>query len=253
MIPDAREEKEMEKYKEEEISEKSAGETTDFRSWFQTADAYLSQGRGEEAIEICREGVNRFPDFLPGRLLLGRCYLEAGRNSESQEQLEFVADVVEKCSGVYKYLSRVYLEKKEIDKAMEALQKALYLSWTTDRPLHASGEIREKVPPGIPAVGTETTRPVADLPPKPEKEPAKPIRTDTLADIYLRQGHLNKALSVLEEILTRDPGNTAVRKKYESLLKRRGGNGKKTPREKVLQVLERWLAAVEGRTGPVAG
>ncbi len=227
--------------KEQSAIEGDAGRPEDPRSVFQRAEDLLHNNRCEEAIGICRTGVERFPDFLPGRLLLGRCCLEAGRISESRTQLEIVAGTVEACSSVYKVLSRVYLEERQVEKAMEALQKALFLTWGGPG---VPGAEREKAV-SAPQRGDVKQHPF--LAEKAAKAPAQPIRTDTLADIYLRQGHIEKALSVLEEILERDPANAAARRKYDAVLTRKGGEPKKDAREKVLLRLDRWLAVVRKR------
>jgi hypothetical protein len=84
---------------------------------------------------------------------------------------------------------------------------------------------------------------------KEEEEEASqpPIPTDTLADIYLKQGHLDRALGVYQDILARDPQNAGVKEKYEALRKRIEKTQKAEAGKKVRANLEKWLAVVSSR------
>jgi tetratricopeptide (TPR) repeat protein len=89
------------------------------------AESLRLQGQYDEAIEILKGGLERKPDALPARLLLGRCYLEKGWIPQAKEELERVAREIEECFSVYRILSQVYLQAKDVDKALEALRKTL--------------------------------------------------------------------------------------------------------------------------------
>jgi pentatricopeptide repeat protein len=64
-------------------------------------------------------------------------------------------------------------------------------------------------------------------------------QTATMADLYARQGEADKAREIYQSILEREPENTGVRSKLDSLEKR-GPNPK-------VQKLEQWLAKVKKR------
>ncbi len=93
------------------------------------AESLRVENRLDEAIAVCKEGLEKNPDYLPGRLLLGRCYLEKEMPAEAKIELEKVAAVIEECLPVYKFLSKVYVhERKDVDKALEAVRRALYFT-----------------------------------------------------------------------------------------------------------------------------
>jgi pentatricopeptide repeat protein len=79
-----------------------------------------------------------------------------------------------------------------------------------------------------------------------EAEKAAPtaFQTDTLAEIYIKQGRLDRALSVYQEILAREPENALVWEKVDALRKRVEGDQKVASQKKMLSHLEQWLAAV---------
>ena len=236
----------------------------------QMAESLRLQGRTEEAIETLRKGLEKMPDSLPGRLLLGRCYLEKGMIPEAKVELEIVARGVEECLSVYKMLSQVYLEEKDVDKALEVLRKTLYFQTAEEAvarkvtPLEMGLLHRSPHPPFVtpPILAGHPASPPPPAPaPEPPRETSQPrseeekpakagIETGTLAEIYLQQGHLDRALSVYQEILGREPENTGVREKYEALKKRIEKEKEAEGRKKVQGRLESWLEAVSSTEKP---
>jgi pentatricopeptide repeat protein len=66
------------------------------------------------------------------------------------------------------------------------------------------------------------------------------ILSSTLADIYLRQGHFEKAREVYEQLLLRDGENDLYRKRLSLL-------SEETPDTRKLRLLSRILRKVEER------
>jgi tetratricopeptide (TPR) repeat protein len=230
----------MERESEKKIERKVVGPEEASASVFssnafiQLAEAYRLQGRYEEAIETCQKGLAKMPDSLPGRLLLGKCYLEKSMIAEAREELEKVAAGIEECFSVYKLLSQVYLHQQNVDKALETLKKSLYLPGPN-------------LPLATPRVDLQATLSETVKTPELDKPVPAAIQTDTLAEIYVKQGHLDRALSVYQEILSREPGNNAVREKYEALKNRAEEEEKVASAKKALHHLEQWLAAVSSK------
>lgn len=228
--------------------------------FIQEAESQRLQGRYEEAIQTCKEGLKKMPDALLGRLLLGRCYLETGRIVEARKELERVAQGVEECLPVYKLLSQVYLEEKDVDKALEVLRKTLYFPMGEEAPpkkvtplemdlLHRGTRPAFVTPPPFqkPSPPSPAEVPEEKKAEEEEKAGQPAIPTDTLAEIYLKQGHLDRALLVYQDILARDPQNATVREKYESLKDRLGRDQKKESRQEVQAKLEKWLGVVSSK------
>jgi tetratricopeptide (TPR) repeat protein len=246
-------EEELQGKKEKEIGAQEVARAASLKSsvFVQLAEAYRSQGRYEEAIATCQKGLEKMPDSLRGRLLLGRCYLEKNMISQAEEELEKVAQEIEECFSVYKLLSLVYLQEKNPEKALEVLKKSLSIPPPEGKPkktvtppemglLHPE----PKSPLATPRVGLPETPRELGKPAGVEKPAPSAIRTDTLAEIYIKQGKLDRALSVYQEILTREPDNAAVREKYEGLKKRVVEERRIASRKKILHQLEQWLSAV---------
>ena len=239
--------------KEKEVGPQEIAQAAGLKSsvFVQLAEAFRSQGRYEEAIATLQKGLEKMPDSLRGRLLLGKCYLEKAMIPQAKEELERVAREMEECFPVYKLLSLVHLHEKNPEKALEVLKKFLSLPPTEGSPRKPVSAPEKGLPHGevrspltIRRHDHLRTLREAEKPLAPEKASPTAIRTDTLAEIYLKQGKLDRALSIYQEILTREPENTAVREKYEGLRKRMAEEQKAGPQKKVLEELERWLSAV---------
>ncbi|MCX5907059.1 MAG: tetratricopeptide repeat protein [Deltaproteobacteria bacterium] len=222
----------------------------------QLAESYRSEGDCEQAIAIIRSGLAKMPEPLAARLLLGRCYLEKDLIPEAKEELERVVKGIEECLPVYKLLSQVYLREKNVDKALEALRKALFFSSAEEAPSKKVTPLEMGLlrggsrPPFVtPPIQSQEAIPAeASLePPVQEKAEASrkaPIQTDTLAEIFIKQGHLGKALATYQEILTREPENPVIREKVKALQKKLAEEGKEKKGERALGRMQQWLEVV---------
>jgi tetratricopeptide (TPR) repeat protein len=249
-------ERESEKKMEREFEgpEEASASVFNSNAFIRPAEAYRLQGRYEEAIETCQKGLAKTPDSLAGRLLLGKCYLEKSMIAEAREELEKVAAGIEECFSVYKLLSQVYLHQQNVDKALETLKKSLYLPSLEEAP--KKGAVPPEMslfhqgpnlPLATPRVDLQATLSETVKTPEVGKPVPAAIQTDTLAEIYVKQGHLDRALSVYQEILSREPENNAVREKCEALKNRVEEEEKVASAKKALHHLEQWLAAVSSK------
>ncbi|MGQ9693392.1 MAG: tetratricopeptide repeat protein [Thermodesulfobacteriota bacterium] len=208
------------------------------------AEAFQKQGRIEEAIIICQQGVNLRPDNLRLRLILGKCYLEKGILPEAKEQLERVKEGIEECFSVYKVLSQVYLQEKDVERAMATLKQALTLPLEEDKP-------QKKLTPLEIDIWQKKIRPLISAPTGEEGKEShlwplaqEAFQTETMAQIYWKQGRKEKALEIYRELLARDPENKDLRERYSSLEKKWEEEKKLAQRQKVIDQLEKWLATL---------
>jgi hypothetical protein len=77
------------------------------------------------------------------------------------------------------------------------------------------------------------------------------LKTKTLAEIYIRQGHLQEAFEIYRALAEKDPGDRDAREKLKYLSQRLGflSSGPSTARskEEKTRVLEGWLANIQNR------
>ena len=92
------------------------------------AEAYRRLGRVDEAIEICREGLEHHPDFHGGRVALAKCYLEKKLFAEARAELEKVVKIVPENLLAQRLLGDIYLALKHPREALHCYKMALLLS-----------------------------------------------------------------------------------------------------------------------------
>ncbi len=85
----------------------------------------------------------------------------------------------------------------------------------------------------------------AEAPPPPPAGDA--ANTVTMADLYVRQGFIDKAREIYQNILQRDPDNPEVRQKLEALVPAAPADRPSAQRNPKVDKLERWLAKVTKR------
>ncbi|MBI4619957.1 MAG: tetratricopeptide repeat protein [Desulfobacterales bacterium] len=86
------------------------------------------------------------------------------------------------------------------------------------------------------------------------------ISTNTIAEIYIKQGHLKRALEIYRDILAADPENTAIQNKIQDLMERIKGSdstevdlplySSKTGR--IINTLNKWLSNLQKMTNSKA-
>jgi predicted Zn-dependent protease len=72
------------------------------------ASLYLGSNRLEESYAICRTGVEHYPDYATGHLILGKCLLQLGQFEEARRELNRVLSLQPNCA-----VARVLLQESE--------------------------------------------------------------------------------------------------------------------------------------------
>ena len=183
---------------EEEIKEleKRFSEAPDSRLFLPLADALRSAGELQRAVKLCREGLERFPEFASARVLLGECLAELGELALAEETFELLRQ--EDRENVLVIRKMASLAERQGDPAKaETLYK------------EAAGFTAEA------AVDIEAS--VAEQLAAPDGEPGEIFLTHTLADIYRLQGHYDRAQEIYRKLLDRDSENRELKKKLEEV------------------------------------
>jgi len=92
------------------------------------AETYRRMGRLEEAIQLCKEGLERHPDFHGGRVALARCLMDCHRFEEAQKELERVTQVVPENLMAQKLLGQCAENSNFLEKALHAYKMALLMA-----------------------------------------------------------------------------------------------------------------------------
>lgn len=273
------------------------------------ADLYRKNGLIDEAVAIAKKGCDRHPSYVGGFLALGRAYYEKGQMDESKVALEKVIAATPDNHLAQKLLSQVYLGAGDTAAAAQCLRimissnpndnesLALLKSLEADDSTSAKGtdepgedsflfdtevvdgtaleyelslddveiieDLVEEVADVV-EVSAVTERPIEAT------EQKDPLKTATLAELYVSQGFLSSALSIYQELLVSDPGNNDYQKRvadiHQALAAQEQDNAAKADYEAAemetipsdesptagdcfdaVAILEKWLANIQRR------
>lgn len=130
------------------------------------AEAYRRLGRVDEAIEICREGLEHHPDFHGGRVALAKCYIDKKKYLEAKTELERVVHAVPENLLAQRLLGDANSILGNVPTALHCYKMALLLS-PSDVSLAEKVHALEKQAQEISATEEWT----GDAPQVPEEDP----------------------------------------------------------------------------------
>jgi tetratricopeptide (TPR) repeat protein len=166
------------------------------------SEAYRQLGLTDYALEIARTGVHNLPEFGPGHALVGRLLVERGETAGAVASFERALSIDTGCLPALKGLARIRHQQGEHGAARQLLQQAAALQ--PDDPV-----VRK-------ALASLSSHEAAVAGPTAKKGRA-PIATPTIAEIFERQGLLQRALGVYRDLLQKDPANQDLLQKYRNL------------------------------------
>ncbi len=81
------------------------------------ADLYRKSGNITQAIDLCVRGVEKHPDYVTGRIILGRCYLEQENLDKAVEAFVGVCSIDERNIVALKMLGDIFMRQGFHEKA----------------------------------------------------------------------------------------------------------------------------------------
>jgi predicted Zn-dependent protease len=178
---------------------------TDTQSSFVLLEAwdYLAENRPADAVEMADAWLTHNPRNVEAKIILSQGLLRMGKLERLHQLLGDVDNEIKQLSLLYLRLgelcrqSGLHAEAEKFYKKYNALKKALSLA---------------DVPP-------EETTSREEYPDEDVEDVSPEFHTVTLADLYLSQGHFDRARTVLNDIISRDPGNKDAVKKLAEINK----------------------------------
>lgn len=141
------------------------------------AEEYRRTGRYEEAIEVCRIGLQRHPSYISAHVTLGRALIEVAAFDEARQELEYVLGVAPENLAAIRGLAEIHHRRGDhehtapadfSESAVAAMGQAVApFEEVASRP--AAGVVPMHAPPH-PVL--ETFKPPVPEPAPPEEEPA---------------------------------------------------------------------------------
>ncbi|MBN2071364.1 MAG: tetratricopeptide repeat protein [Candidatus Krumholzibacteriota bacterium] len=173
------------------------------------ADAYRKSGLIDKSIEICEDGLKRFPDYASAHVILGKCFYDKGATERSRGEFKRVLEIDSENMVALKFLGDILLGE---DKKVEA---AGYY-----RTLLAIDPTNEEILKSLKDIEKDFEAKEIDLEDESrvkKTEQPRELATMTLAGIYASQGYYAKALSMYEDICSRDDSNREAASMVERL------------------------------------
>lgn len=91
----------------------------------QLAEEYRRAGRYEEAVRVCRAGLERHPSYLSARVTLGRALIELHQYDEAQAELDYVLRSAPENLAAIRGLAEIHQRRGELPLALKQYQAAL--------------------------------------------------------------------------------------------------------------------------------
>ena len=177
----------------------------DKKEFLTRAEAYLEQGLFDRAAALAQERLTRFPGDIDARIIVGSFLVKMEKTEEALEVLKGVESDILNLSRVFEYLGDIYREKDLTEKAIMAYRRFILLN--PDLP--NSKDVSAKLDSLIDSSHQDTIPDEEDGEDSGDgfEHVSEEFRTITLAKLYMKQGHLEMAREVLDEILNADTGN----------------------------------------------
>lgn len=184
------------------------------------AEAFRQIGLLDDALAAARLGTQTLPNFSPGFATLGRVLCQMGRFDEAMSAYYQALAIDRQSLAALTGLARLHLIRGEREQARRVLGQAIEFHPEDEMLGNMMLALDLPRPWATPAVVAPPVALEVSVAPEPVSEAAgsAPIPTATLAEIYVKQGLLDQAIRVYEEILQAEPANVGVSNRLAELL-----------------------------------
>lgn len=201
------------------------------------AEALWERDMYAEAIETCSNGLRLHPHDLRARVILGLSYLATGELDRAETELLKAKEMLEINTPIYQALAELYDKKGDSEEAHQYRQLFEII--------HPAEEAEVEIEP-VDIVMESLAEEVV------HEEPE--VATVTTAELFVQQGHLDKAIEVYHKILKTAPETEGVEDRVAELEKQ---IAEAQRARTFLSILESWQSklkerAAAGTTAPLS-
>src|SRR5437867_5578009 len=174
----------------------------------QLADLYRKSGRAQDAIALCRRGLDRYPHYTTARLILAKTLHGEGHHDAALAELAAIIQESPKEAQAHRLAAEIHRLRGNLDAAVQHLEAAARLD-PADRESRAllgllRAAPREGETSGLGRVLADDT-----------------FVTTSFGTLCLDQGLTEDALNILIRILRKEPDNADARAGLEGALRAR--------------------------------
>lgn len=182
------------------------------------ADAYRKQGNLQEALSVCKKGLEKHPSNTSARVVLGRIFKEQGKVEDAASEFRKVLEVDPENLMAHSSLGSIFMDKNDYQAAIEEYQKILTLNPDDEETQSSLKQAIERAAGDHKSEKTRKKEPAAGA--EKRSPPKETTATLTIAELYLKQGHFDKTIEVYQELLADDPQNLMLRQKLAEVVDR---------------------------------
>jgi tetratricopeptide (TPR) repeat protein len=91
----------------------------------QLAEEFRRAGHYDDAVDVCRAGLERHPSYLSARVTLGRALIELERFDEAAEELNLVLQSAPENLAAIRGLAEIHQRRGDLGEALKQYQSAL--------------------------------------------------------------------------------------------------------------------------------
>ena len=219
------------------------------RAFVTKAKELADAGQFGEAIQVLQDGLKKYPKLASARVLLGEIYWTSGDPFLARSELEQVIKAVPDNFAALRKLAVVYRDTGDHDAAVRSCQAVLRANPRDQEMKSMLAELQggedegkakaaadappakakqkatkeEAAAPEVSRQATDTVRmsrsPVAAKASSSNSAvEAEETDSETLAELYLGQGHRDKGLEVYRRLAAKNPDDARIRARIDDLL-----------------------------------
>ena len=117
----------------------------------QLAEEFRRAGQFQEAVDVCRAGLEIHPSYLSARVTLGRAFLELNQLDDAQSELEQVLKSARENLAAIRGLAEIHHRRGELGDALTQYRAALALARNDPELEQTVNELARKIEPAKPA------------------------------------------------------------------------------------------------------
>jgi tetratricopeptide (TPR) repeat protein len=210
-------------------------------NFLREAEILLEQNKLIEAFTLAEERLRFFPADADAHVGAGNALLGMGGVDEARDVLQEVGEIISGLALVYDRMGDIYRKKGFHQDAAVCYEKFISL--------HPGAEDARKVIEKMVLLEQEDQPVTESGMIYDENIPGPELFTVTLAELYIKQGHLKVAEKILEEILRREPQNSQAAATLDSLKTaldpQSSANDKFVESNNLIKTLTAWLKNID--------
>lgn len=180
-------------------------------------EIYRKMGLLDDAYQVASSGVRHLPEFAPGHVVLGRVQSQCGDLSAAMGSFARALDLDADNLPALKGLAKAKHQSGDAAAARQLLEKAATLAPDDEALRQFLKRIAPEEKASEPIAPAPSSQPSVRSSRRGHRTSADPFTTVTIAEIYIRQGFLRRALKIYRDLLASDPSDENIRQRLIAL------------------------------------